>query len=102
LHRCPIDGLAGEADLRAAVAGLALQRAQLALRDRRRAVAVVLVLGQQVPGQHRQLAGGRAQRDLLAAPSRDAGMKRVQRAGCADRGVGGLDEQSAGVFLPGA
>src|SRR4051812_50153133 len=91
LEEAPLEdlalGLAGETDLRARVVGLALELAQLALGDRRRAVAVVLVLGQQVPGEHGELAGGRADRDLLAAAGGDPGVEGAQRARCADRGV---------------
>jgi hypothetical protein len=65
-------------------------------------VAVVLVLGQQVPGEHGELARGRAQRDLRAAPRREPGVKRPQRTGGADRRVRGVDEQATRVRLAGA
>ena len=58
-------GLAGEADPGSLVAGLALQCAQLALGDRRRPVAVVLVLAEQVPGEDDEFARGRADRICL-------------------------------------
>ena len=92
-------GLAGETDPRAAVPGLALQRAELALRDRRRGEPVVLLFGEQMPGQDGQLASGRAERDLLAAPRRDPGVERAQRARGADRGVRCLDQLNRPGFL---
>jgi hypothetical protein len=60
--------LAGEADPGAGVAGLALELAQLALGDRRRAIAVVLVLGEQVPGEDGELAD-RLMADAASATS---------------------------------
>jgi hypothetical protein len=55
-----------------------------------------------MPGEHCELAGCRAERDLLAAADGDAAVKGVQWAGGTDRGVCGLDQQTAGVCLPGA
>ncbi len=56
---------------------------------------VVLVLGDQVPGQHRHLPGGRDDRGLESAARLDALVERPQRAGRPARGPGRLDQDSA-------
>ena len=92
-------GLAGEAHLRALVTGFALQAAQLSLGDGRRRVAVVLSFCEQVPADRRELARGRAERDLGAAADLEPGVEGAQRAGRADSGVCRLDQQPARVCL---
>src|SRR5215211_9306573 len=76
-------------------AGADLEQAQLLGRQRRLLVGVVLAAAEQAPEQRRELAGGRDDGDLAAAPAADALIKRAQRAGLLDDRPGRLDERPA-------
>jgi hypothetical protein len=71
----PAARLPGQADPRARVVGLDLEPPELALGDRRRAVAVVLLLGQEVPAEDGELARGGAGGHLGAAAGLDPPVK---------------------------
>ena len=66
-------------------AGAELERAEFAIDDRLSFERVVLLGGEQLPGQRREFAGGRDDRDLSAATLSDALIERAERAGCLDR-----------------
>ncbi len=77
--------------------GAELERPELLLGQRRAAERVVLVLDDQVPAEHGELAGGRDDRDLHSAPRADPFIERAQRSWGADGDPGGFDEHPAGV-----
>ena len=79
--------------------GQQLEPPDLVSGERGRALEVVRVLGQQVPGDHRELAGHVDDRDAGPAAPADPVVERPQWARCPDRRVGGLDEQRPGMGL---
>ena len=58
-------------------AGLELEPAEFAGDEQRSLVVVVLLLGEQVPGEDRELAGDGDDRDLRSAARLDAQVERV-------------------------
>ena len=77
--------------------GAELERAELLLGQRRPAEGVVLVLDDQMPAEHGELAGGRDDRDLHPAARADSLIEGAQRPGGADGDPGRFDEHPAGV-----
>ena len=90
------DGVGVRPGLGARRAGRELERAQLAAHEARAREGVVLAAGEQVPGQHGELARDRDGRDVAAAPRGGALREGAQRSGALGRRPGRLDEHVAG------
>ena len=61
---------------------------------------VVLILGEQMPAEHDELASDRDRCDLRAAARADALAERLERSGASDRDPRGLDQHRAGLRIP--
>jgi hypothetical protein len=81
-------------------AGAEFQCAEFALNDGLAFERVILLGGEQLPAEARELAGGRDDRDLRAAARSDALIERAQRPRGFDRGPGRFAEDVSAVGGP--
>ena len=72
--------------------GFELEFSKFPLQERRTAPGEVLILGQHMPDDDRELARGRHSSDMFAALVSDLDEECTQRAGCARDNPGRFDE----------